>query len=89
MVRGVSLWLGPGVLRVETASAWSDPRQVTADVARAELGRARANVEDLLGDTRFKELVGDRVATYELVNDYGTGTLLICTLRGDELDWPS
>jgi hypothetical protein len=88
VIRGVSLWLDqPGVVRVEAASAWSDPSQVTEEVARRELARAQANVEELLGDPAFKQLVADRELRYELVNDYETGSILLCTLRNGGLDW--
>jgi hypothetical protein len=88
VVRGTSLWLDePGLLRVETASAWSDAGQVTEEVARAELGRARANVEELLDDAAFRALVGDRSVRYELVSDYETGSVMLCTLRNGALEW--
>ena len=88
VVRGVRLWLDePGVVRVEVASAWSDARRLTEDVARGELVRAKGKVEDLLRDAAVNEVVGDRALRYELVNDYDTGTTLICTLTGDQLEW--
>jgi hypothetical protein len=49
--------------------------------------RAKRNVEELFGDPAFKELVGSRELRYELINDYETGSILLCTLRDDRVDW--
>jgi hypothetical protein len=75
------------VSRCGWTSAWSDPSRVTEEVARGELARAQANVEELFADPAFKQLVADRELRYQLVNDYDTGRILLCTLRDGGLDW--
>lgn len=89
VVRGASLSLDePGVIRVEVASAWSDPKRITAAVARAELARAKQTVDDILmGDAAFRAVVRNREPRYELVNDYETGRVLVCTLSDGHLSW--
>lgn len=88
VVRGVSLQLDDNALRVEVASAWWNPERVTEAIAREELMRAVANVEDLLqADKRIRQLVGERERVFELVCDYELGNVLVCALNGDQLVW--
>ena len=89
VVRDVCIRLDePGVVRVEVPSAWSDPARVTADVAETELGRAASMLDDLLArDAGLHELAHGRERVYELVIDYETGTVLVCTSRNGRLEW--
>lgn len=88
VVRDVSLQLEQDALRVTVASAWWNPERVTKPIARNELARAVAKVEDLLqADERIRQLVGERERVFELVCDYELGRVFVCTLNGDQLVW--
>jgi hypothetical protein len=75
------------LLRVFVNSSWQ-LENLTKQSAEEDLARARRVVARLLAaDPRFADLAADRRHVYELQQDYGNGSVLLCTLRDGELHW--
>ena len=74
----------PERLLVEAVSSWQSG--VTEKRARDDLIRARDLFTGLLArDDNLREIVGSRAIRYELVIDYGNGSVLAATLVGDDV----
>jgi len=75
-------------VKVVALSRWQ-AHNVTAARAREDFAEAARVIEGLTAsDTRFREIVGGRRVDYELVEDYGKGSVLICRQdREGRLEW--
>jgi hypothetical protein len=83
-----SVQVEPDAIKVAAFSRWQS-ENVTAARAREDLVEAARLIDRLsTSDVRFKEIVRGRKAEYELVDDYGKGSVLICRQdRGGRLEW--
>lgn len=94
--RGVGLTLGEpqkgggrrlGVVRAEIVSEWQS-QNLTEARAMAELEHGKAVTEELVAESAdVRDLVRDHGVQYELIEDYGTGSLLIAREKGGNLEW--
>jgi hypothetical protein len=75
------------LLLVEVPNAWP-PGEATLQTARDELERTQSFVEWLKETSdEFTSLIGPRPIVYELIDDYGAGTVLVARLSDGELEW--
>ena len=87
----LSISLGPeGQTVVSVASHWR-AENLNEALAEGEIGSARNRFGELLAAwPELGSALRSRQVTFELVDDYGTGTVLICTRRDDgSLQWSS
>jgi hypothetical protein len=84
--RGTAGPLADGVISVIVRSATSRP---TAGAARAEIELAKANLASATAaDPRFQDLLDQYGSRWELVDDYGNGTVLLAHVDDDgNLAW--
>ena len=80
VLRDIGLRLeGESTLAVVIPSSWL-PQNVTDATAREDLQRGRRVVEELIcANPEFASLVAEREISYELVDDYDTGYVLLGT----------
>jgi len=68
-------------------SSWG-PENVTPETAVSDLIEGQASFRELVEDSpAFASLVQGKPVRYELVDDYGTGTLLLCSFEDGEQVW--
>lgn len=80
---------GDGTLVCEVCSSWGR-EYVTSATASADLERGRAALRNLLGASEsFSTSVRNRPIRYELIEDYGNGSILIGCERGETFTWAS
>lgn len=80
--------VGPRLF-VRVMSIW-EPEHVSPARAESELRRAQAELEELKSESpAFATLVSGRPVSYELLHDYGMGTVLLATWtdKGFEYKW--
>ena len=76
-----------GVLACSIDSSWS-PENVTVETATSDFAGASASLNALLaGSEKFAALARGKPTQFELIDDYGSGTVLLCTLSRGDLVW--
>jgi hypothetical protein len=76
-----------GTLLCIVDSSWAI-RSVTAARATADLDGGKVVLEALINSSPdFAQAVRGRPVRYELIHDYGTGAVLLCSRIGDRLEW--
>jgi hypothetical protein len=76
-----------GVVFCVVESSWQ-AENITPATATRDLDEAETVFRFLARESpEFKAAVGDRPLAYELVEDYGMGTILICSRRDGLLEW--
>jgi hypothetical protein len=76
-----------GTVRCSVDSSWASSA-VTADTARKDLAEGQHVLEELLiSSEAFRAAVQGRAVRYDLIEDYGMGSILICSRTGNELTW--
>jgi hypothetical protein len=61
---------------------------VTAETAAADFELGRSALHELLASAAsFASAVEGSPIRYELIDDYGNGSLLLCALEGSRLTW--
>ena len=88
--RGVTFGWSPhrgGSLEILVRST-KDTAHVTAQSALADLDAGRQVFNELeSGSGKFAELASAHPLSFALIHDYGTGSVEICRLAGNELVW--
>lgn len=65
------------------------PENVTVVSAARDLEQGRTTFQYLLERSpEFASVVGERPVRYELVHDYGNGSVLICWEQNGSITWP-
>jgi hypothetical protein len=78
---------GARSVEAAVASAWL-PENLTEDRALAELSEARTRIERLrASDNRFSNFLGDSTLAFVLVDDYDTGSIVLCQETTTGLEW--
>ena len=76
-----------GTICCAVDSSW-EIENVTAETATTDFEEARDSFDALVAQSpAFASLIQGRLVRYDLVDDYGTGTLLLCSFDGGELAW--
>jgi hypothetical protein len=76
-----------GTVRCTVDSSWASPA-ITAETVRTDLAEGQQVFEELSARSQaFRSAVQSRKVYYELIEDYGTGSILICSLTETELTW--
>jgi hypothetical protein len=69
------------------ASAWL-PMDLTEERARTELEQAQVQVNELLSeDAAFRDSIGGSAINLVLVHDYETGSLPLCRIAAEGVEW--
>jgi len=86
--REVSFALTPnGTVVVGVDTSWA-LASVTAETAAADFELGRSALQELIASAAsFASAVEGRPIRYELFDDYGNGSVLLCTLEGGKLTW--
>ena len=76
-----------GTLRARVQSGWQ-AQNLSEARALEDLSRGAAIVDDLIARSpEIREVVEQRGMLYELLDDYGTGAVLIATMSEGRIDW--
>jgi hypothetical protein len=76
-----------GVVHCIIESSWQ-AENVTPATANDDLDEGEAAFKYLMQEaSEFRAAVGDRPVSYELVEDYGMGSILICSRRDGVVEW--
>jgi hypothetical protein len=76
----------PACIEAAVASAWV-PMDLTEQRARDELEQAQVEVDSLCEITAFRDAVGGSPIEVVLVHDYDTGSLPLCRMTADGVEW--
>ncbi len=76
-----------GVVRCIVETSW-EADKVTAGTANCDLDEGEAAFRFLMNEsTQFRAAVTGRPISYELAEDYGMGSISICSRRDGILEW--
>jgi hypothetical protein len=79
--------IDPVTIEAEVASAWL-PMDLDEARARGELEHAQQYVNELFSeDAAFRDAVGGSSIDVVLVHDYDTGSLSLCRMGPDGVEW--
>jgi hypothetical protein len=86
--RGVSFAMAPeGTVVVRAGSSWS-PSNVTVESVNADIELCQSATSELVACAEaFASAVRGRPIRYEVVEDWGTGSVLLCAMHGGRLTW--
>lgn len=78
---------GDGVVHCVVESSWQS-ENVTLATAERDLDEGAAVLRSLmLGSSEFSAAVANRTICYELVEDYGMGSITICSRSDKGIEW--
>ena len=78
---------GIGVVRADIVSEWQSG-YLTEERALADLERGKSVIGELLAESaEVRELVQHHGLQYQLIDDYGNGSLLIAREKNGNLEW--
>ena len=76
-----------GVVHCVVESSWQ-AENVTSATATDDLDEGEAALRYLVeASAEFRAAVGDRPVSFDLVEDYGMGSILICSRRAGVMEW--
>ena len=76
-----------GEVVVTIDSSWG-LSNVTEENAMADLNLGQSAFRELVSVSgSFASAVSNRSVRYELIHDYGAGSVLLCTVRGNRMTW--
>jgi hypothetical protein len=77
---------GLDTLIAKRGKARSVPSKSRAQSSRT-VQSIRPTSAALTNDAAFREAIGEASIDYVLIDDYDTGSVALCRLRGSELEW--